>query len=63
MSTQITQRVYFPGLNALRFYAAFSVMIVHIGTNFAELRKTTAVYPLLNALAMDARAPSTCFSC
>lgn len=61
MSTQITQRVYFPGLNALRFYAAFSVMIVHIGTNFAELRKSAVIYPLLNTLAIDAQSAVNLF--
>lgn len=61
MSTQYSRRVYFSGLNALRFYAALSVMIVHISTNFGELRTQSAIYPLLDSLVMDAQSAVNLF--
>lgn len=61
MSIQSTPRVYFPGLNGLRFYAAMSVLIVHTGTNFGELRTQPAIYPFLNTLALDAQSAVNLF--
>lgn len=51
-----TTRVYFPGLNILRFYAAISVVIAHTSNNFGELRTRPAHYALLNWVALDAQS-------
>jgi peptidoglycan/LPS O-acetylase OafA/YrhL len=56
-----SKRVYFPGLNALRFYAATSVVIAHISHNFGEMRTRPAHYPLLNALTLDAQSAVNLF--
>lgn len=53
--------LYFPGLNALRFYAAFSVIIVHIAINFGELRTRASTIPLVDRLVMDAQTAVTLF--
>ncbi len=53
--------MYFPGLNTLRFYAAFSVIIAHIALNFAELRTQGSIIPLLDYLVMDAQTAVTLF--
>lgn len=60
-TTHSGSALYFPGLNALRFYAAFSVIIVHIGTNFGELRTRASIGTLLEALVMDAQTAVTLF--
>ena len=52
---------YFPGLDALRFYAALAVAVAHIGRNFAELRTQGAEYPLLNMLFIDAQTAVSLF--
>jgi peptidoglycan/LPS O-acetylase OafA/YrhL len=57
----ITRTVYFPGLDALRFYAALAVVVAHIGRNFAELRTQAAEYPLLNLLFIDAQTAVSLF--
>lgn len=56
-----TAPLYFPGLNAIRLYAAFSVIVVHTAINFGELREQSAIIPLLNALVMDAQTAVTLF--
>jgi len=56
-----SEHVYFPGLNALRFYAAISVVIAHIATNFGDLRKQSSAYPLLDALVIDAQTAVSLF--
>ena len=56
-----SKRVYFPGLNALRFYAAISVVIAHTSGNFGEMRTRPAHYALLNALALDAQSAVNLF--
>jgi peptidoglycan/LPS O-acetylase OafA/YrhL len=58
----LTQKpTYFPGLDALRFYAALSVMVGHIGTNFAELRTMSANYPVTEWLSIDAQSAVSLF--
>jgi peptidoglycan/LPS O-acetylase OafA/YrhL len=54
-------KVYFPGLNILRFYAAISVVIAHTSNNFGELRTRPAHYDLLNWIALDAQGAVTFF--
>jgi len=56
-----SKRVYFPGLNALRFYAAISVVIAHTSSNFGEMRTRPAHYALLNALGLDAQSAVNLF--
>jgi peptidoglycan/LPS O-acetylase OafA/YrhL len=48
------KRLHFPGLNAIRAYAALSVLIVHVKQNFGELRTQPAYFPLLDRLVLDA---------
>jgi len=48
------KRLHFPGLNAIRAYAALSVLIVHVKQNFGELRTQPANFPLLDRLVLDA---------
>jgi len=55
------QRVYFPNLDSLRFYAAMSVVTVHISTNFGDLRTRPSIYPLLDYLALDAQSAVNLF--
>ncbi len=45
--------IHLPGLNAIRFYAAFSVLVGHASNNFGELRTRPSNYPLLNAVLLD----------
>lgn len=52
---------YFPGLDALRFYAALAVVVAHTERNFAELRTLPAEYLLLNRLFIDAQAAVNLF--
>lgn len=61
LPARTAERFYLPGLNALRFYAAMSVVVVHIRHNFAELRSQPAHYPLLEALVLDAQSAVTLF--
>jgi len=49
----LAQKVHFPGLNTLRFYAALSVLIVHVSDNFPSLKPYDTYIGWLNALAMD----------
>lgn len=53
--------VHLPGLNAVRFYAAISVVIAHTSNNFGELRTRPALVPLLNLIAMDAQSAVSLF--
>lgn len=55
------ERIYFPGLDALRIYAALSVVIGHTRDNFGELRTQPAHYVLLNALTLDAQSAVNLF--
>jgi peptidoglycan/LPS O-acetylase OafA/YrhL len=45
--------IHLPGLNAIRFYAAFSVLIGHASNNFGEMRTQPSNYRLLDALVLD----------
>lgn len=53
--------LHLPGLNALRFYAAISVVIAHTDHNFAPFRTQPAGFTWLNALAMDAQSAVSLF--
>lgn len=53
--------IYFPNLNALRLYAAVCVVIAHIALNFAELRTRASIYPLVDALILDAQTAVSLF--
>lgn len=55
ISTAAGKRVHFPGLNTLRAYAAFSVLIVHTKQNFGEMRTQPANCKVLDLLVMDAQ--------
>lgn len=55
------RQVHLPGLNALRFYAALSVVIAHTSNNFGELRTRPADIGWLNAMAMDAQSAVSLF--
>jgi peptidoglycan/LPS O-acetylase OafA/YrhL len=57
----LTPGIYFPNLNALRIYAAVCVVIAHTALNFAELRATASIYPLLDALSLDAQTAVSLF--
>ena len=61
MTIPLTAKLHLPGLNALRFYVAISVVIAHISNGFGELRTRPAHYLLLNSLAMDAQSAVTLF--
>ena len=54
-------RVYFPGLNGLRLYAAISIVIAHVTYNFGELRTRRSEYGLLNAFALNAQSAVNLF--
>ncbi len=56
-----SKHIYFPGLNALRFYAAMSVVIAHTSNNFGEMRTRPANYTLLDALTLDAQSAVNLF--
>jgi len=51
----------FPGLDSLRFYAALSVIVAHLTSNFAEFRTRRAEFPLINWLFMDAQSAVSLF--
>jgi peptidoglycan/LPS O-acetylase OafA/YrhL len=53
--------IQLPGLNALRFYAAFSVLVGHICNNFGELRTQVSSFPLLNAFLLDPQSAVNLF--
>jgi peptidoglycan/LPS O-acetylase OafA/YrhL len=53
--------LHLPGLNALRFYAALSVVIAHTDHNFGQIRSQSADVWLLNLLAMDAQSAVSLF--
>jgi peptidoglycan/LPS O-acetylase OafA/YrhL len=55
------ERVYFPGLNALRVYAALSVVIAHTSDNFGEMRAQPAHYALLDAIVLDSQSAVNLF--
>ena len=54
--TCLPERVYFPGLNGLRIYAALSVVIAHTSDNFGEMRAQPAHYALLGAIVLDSQS-------
>lgn len=53
MTATAHEKVHFPGLNTLRFYAALSVVIVHVSDNFNSAKPYPTNIRWLNALAMD----------
>jgi peptidoglycan/LPS O-acetylase OafA/YrhL len=52
------KRVQFPGLNALRFYAALAVILFHIGQNVTP---RPVLYTLIRSLFIDADSAVTLF--
>jgi peptidoglycan/LPS O-acetylase OafA/YrhL len=48
--------VHFPGLNALRFYAAISIVIGHTTGNFGNIRAQPADIPPLTLLSLDTQS-------
>jgi peptidoglycan/LPS O-acetylase OafA/YrhL len=52
---------YFAGFNALRLYAALSVVIAHASHNFGNIRTRPADIPLLNWLTLDAQTAVNLF--
>jgi peptidoglycan/LPS O-acetylase OafA/YrhL len=53
--------VYFPNLDGLRFYAAISVVVVHVAASFAELRTIETRIPLLDMFLLDSQTAVTLF--
>jgi peptidoglycan/LPS O-acetylase OafA/YrhL len=51
----------FPGFDALRIYAALSVVIGHTNRNFGGIRSTPANIPLLDLLFMDTQSAVNVF--
>jgi peptidoglycan/LPS O-acetylase OafA/YrhL len=47
--------IHFRGFDALRFYAAISIVINHTNRNFGEIRTMPANIPALNLLILDAQ--------
>ena len=60
-SISLTKRIYFPGLNSIRFYAAISVLIAHTKTNFGEMRTQPAYIGILDFLTLDAQSAVNLF--
>jgi peptidoglycan/LPS O-acetylase OafA/YrhL len=52
---------HFFGFNALRLYAAISVVIAHTSHNFGNLRTMPADIPLLNRLTLDSQSAVNLF--
>jgi peptidoglycan/LPS O-acetylase OafA/YrhL len=61
MVARTAAHIHFPGLDALRFYAAMSVVVIHTATNFGDLRLRSSKIPLLDALALDAQSAVSLF--
>jgi peptidoglycan/LPS O-acetylase OafA/YrhL len=53
--------IHFQGLNALRCYAAFSVVIAHTSYNFGNIRSMPAEIPWLNLFFLDAQTAANLF--
>lgn len=56
-----SDRIHFPGLNAIRFYAAMSVLIAHTSDNAREIHTSSEIAHSLNLLAMDAQSAVSLF--
>jgi peptidoglycan/LPS O-acetylase OafA/YrhL len=53
--------VHFPGFDALRFYAALSIVIGHTNGNFGEIRSAPANLPVVNLLFLDPQSAVNLF--
>ena len=53
--------IYLPGLNAIRFYAAFSVVVGHTSNNFGDIRTQAGDYPPLNWFLLDPQSAVNLF--
>ena len=53
MSHSSDPGIHLPGLNGIRFYAAFSVLVGHVSNNFGEMRTQPSNFPLLNIFILD----------